>query len=145
MAGSTQWVRMEPGLANTLTGGCTLENTLKQILDELKAVNQRLDKVDSRLDQVDNRLDRVDGRLDQVDNRLDRVDGRLDQVNSRLDKMDHDLTEVKKLQQETIARVDLIEKQIHDAAMNLSEDIKHLGKKVEVMNNRLLDVEANTL
>ncbi|MBN2909320.1 hypothetical protein JQC72_07260 [Polycladomyces sp. WAk] len=101
-----------------------MENTLKQILDELKAVNQRLDKMDNRLDNVDSRLDNVD---------------------SRLDKMDQDLTEVKKLQQETIARVDLIEKQIHDAAMSLSADFKHLGKKVEVMNNRLLDVEANTL
>jgi DNA repair ATPase RecN len=129
---------MVPELTNTITGGCTLEDTLKQILDELKAVNQRLDKVDSR-------LDRVDGRLDQVDSRLDKVDNRLDQVDSRLDKMDHDLTEVKKLQQETVARVDLIEKQIYDAAMSLSADIKHLGKKVEVMNNRLLDVEANTL
>jgi archaellum component FlaC len=87
----------------------------------------------------------LEDTLKQILDELKAVNQRLDKVDSGLDKMDHDLTEVKKLQQETIARVDLIEKQIHDTAMNLSADIRHLGKKMEVMNNRLLDVEANTL
>jgi BMFP domain-containing protein YqiC len=56
-----------------------------------------------------------------------------------------EIGEIKRAQDETVRRLDLIEKQIHDAALSLSKDIKHTGEKVNVLNNRVLELEARVM
>src|SRR4030043_1844255 len=55
---------------------------------------QRFDQMDTRFDQVDKRLDHMDTRFDQVDKRFDRVETRLDGVETRLDGVETGLDRV---------------------------------------------------
>ncbi len=64
------------------------------MIDQIKIVNQRLDRLEKgnellaegqsgmlqRLDRVETRLDQVETRLDQVETKLDRVETKLDQM-----------------------------------------------------------------
>ena len=56
-----------------------------QILEMLKSMDSKFDKIDKRLDGIDKRLDGIDKRLDGIDKRLDKVEQRLDKVEQRLD------------------------------------------------------------
>jgi chromosome segregation ATPase len=61
---------------------------LKEIRDEAKATNSRLDGTNSRLDQTVSRLDQTVSRLDsletRIDARLESVEGRVGNVETRL-------------------------------------------------------------
>ena len=48
------------------------------ILDGLKNLETRLDRMDERLDRMGERLDRMDARLGRIENRLDHAEVRLD-------------------------------------------------------------------
>lgn len=48
--------------------------------EQIKPINERLDRMDERFDGIDKRLDGIDERLDKVDERLDGIDGRLDRI-----------------------------------------------------------------
>jgi chromosome segregation ATPase len=47
---------------------------LREIRDELKGTNSRLDQTNSRLDQTNSRLDQTNSRLDQTNSRLEVVE-----------------------------------------------------------------------
>lgn len=64
---------------------------VQQQLNELKATNQKLDKLQSQLDALDTRLGSLDTHLASVDQRLEGVGQRLDGVNSRLSNVDQKL------------------------------------------------------
>ena len=51
-----------------------MEESLNQILNELKSINTRLDKIENRLDNMDSRFDKVENRLDNMDSRLDNLE-----------------------------------------------------------------------
>jgi methyl-accepting chemotaxis protein len=57
---------------------------LRQIREETKGTNARLDQTNARLDQTVGRLDQTVGRLDQTVGRLDQTISRLDSVDARL-------------------------------------------------------------
>lgn len=51
-----------------------------QILELLKVMDSKFDKIDKRLDKIDSRLDKVDNRLDKIDSRLDKMELRQDEI-----------------------------------------------------------------
>lgn len=55
---------------------------LREIRDEIRGTNSRLDHTNARLDQTN-------ARLDQTVDRLDQTIGRLDQTNSRFEVVEH--------------------------------------------------------
>jgi len=61
---------------------------LREIRDEIRLTNGRLDQTNGQLDQTNGRLDRMNGQLDQTNGRLDRMNGKLDLTNERLEKLE---------------------------------------------------------
>lgn len=64
-----------------------LDNRVDNVLELIRQIDARFDRVDERLDRVDERLDRVDERLSRVDERFDRMDAKLDRMNAKLDRL----------------------------------------------------------
>lgn len=65
---------------------------LKDIRNEIRNTNSRLDQTNSRLDQTNERLERltvdVNTRLEGIDRRLEGIDGRLEGIDGRLDRVE---------------------------------------------------------
>ena len=66
----------------------------EKLVSEVKRLDNRDDtilelirQIDARFDRVDERLNRVDERLDRVDERFDRMDAKLDRKNAKLDTL----------------------------------------------------------
>ena len=59
---------------------------LREIRDEARQTNVKLDQVNTRLDSIDGRLESMDGRLDQMNGRLESIDGRVDFMDRRMTK-----------------------------------------------------------
>src|SRR3954452_10875699 len=61
---------------------------LKEIRDEVKGTNARLDHMDARLDRMDGRLDHIDARVDVTNMRLESLENRVERgfevTNTRL-------------------------------------------------------------
>jgi chromosome segregation ATPase len=68
----------------SMAGGDLTIEILKNIRDEIRGVNGRLDAVNGRLDVTNERLDVVTERLDVTIGRLDVTNERLDTVESTL-------------------------------------------------------------
>lgn len=58
--------------------GDEVVGALREIRDELRVTNGRIDQTNTRLQSVDTRLESVDTRLESVDGRLQLVEGRLE-------------------------------------------------------------------
>jgi chromosome segregation ATPase len=57
---------------------------LKQIRDERRGTNGRLDGVQTRLDETNSRLERVEGRVERVETRLEQLERRQTETEIRL-------------------------------------------------------------
>jgi chromosome segregation ATPase len=110
-------------------GGVSVEEMLKQILGELRHVNQRLDSIDTRLEKVEHRLDNVERRMDNVEQRLDRLEQRMDHFEQRVDTLEagqkelhHMVSAIRDNQLEGRAAIDVMQ---HHVA-NMQGDIKSI-------------------
>lgn len=114
-----------------------MDQTLVQILEEIKKVNGRLDKMDSRWEKVDSRFDKVDSRLDKVDARLDKMDSRLNNVESRLEKMDSRLDKVEFRLEKVESRLDHLESQQSENTAMIKA-LRHAGETQKAQLDALL-------
>jgi chromosome segregation ATPase len=64
---------------------------LRDIRDEIRGTNHRIDRLEQRFDGVDARLGRIEGRVERVEDRLDHVEGRLAGVESAITKFHLDM------------------------------------------------------
>ena len=63
--------------------GDAILQALRGLEGRFDRMNERLDRIDARLGQMDARFDRMDARFDRVDARFDRMDARFDQMEAR--------------------------------------------------------------
>lgn len=104
-----------------------IDTVLERIMDELKEVRLRLNRMDERLNGLDRRLDRVDRRLDRVDGRLDKVDERLDCVDR---KIETNSTAINQLRQVVFTRLN-IPSVTSESPLRLSELGKTLSEEID--------------
>lgn len=58
------------------------------IVQELKGINGRLDKIDERLDKLEERMDRLEARMDHIEARMDKNDERMDSIEDRMNHLE---------------------------------------------------------
>jgi uncharacterized coiled-coil DUF342 family protein len=63
------------------------EAGFRELKNEVRETNARLDMTNARLDMTNERLDMTNERLDMTNERLGRVEGRLEGVEGRLDNL----------------------------------------------------------
>ncbi|BCZ48980.1 hypothetical protein psyc5s11_50470 [Clostridium gelidum] len=70
-----------------------------EILEILKTINGRFDKLEEKVDKLDEgqkkivaRIDKVDARLDKIDVRLDNLENGQREIKAKLDDMTDDMT-----------------------------------------------------
>jgi len=78
---------------------------LREIRDELKTANTRLEGVEDQVKATNGRLDSANTRLEGVENHAKGANGRLDSVNMRLERVEHQLGAVEKRQAESEMRL----------------------------------------
>ena len=78
-----------------MNGDGEILEVLKQIRDETKQTNSRLEEtntrlgsVEGRIDETNTRLESLEGRVDQTNARLESLEGRVDQTNARLESLE---------------------------------------------------------
>jgi len=66
--------------------GDEILGVLREIRDEAKQTNARLESLEGRVGQTNARLESLEGRVDQTNARLESLDGRVDFLERRLTK-----------------------------------------------------------
>ncbi len=111
-----------------------IDTVLERIMDELREVRLRLNRMDERLNGLDGRLNGLDGKLDRVEGRLDRVEERLDKVDERLDCVDRKIetnsTAINQLRQIVFTRLN-IPSVTSESPLRLSELGKTLSEEID--------------
>ena len=78
-----------------------MEDILKQILDELQALNKRMENFEAsminRFEVIDERIDIIDERTDGVTKEIEALDGRTDVLDERIDAMNKNIIQVGEL------------------------------------------------
>ncbi|GGK25141.1 hypothetical protein GCM10010965_17350 [Caldalkalibacillus thermarum] len=59
----------------------------KIILQAIRELSEQIKNTNARLDRIEERLDRIEERLDRVEERLDRIEERLTQIEVTQEKM----------------------------------------------------------
>ena len=79
-----------------------LAQTVREILDVVRGISERQDRMEGQLGRMEERQDRVEGQLVRMEERQDRVEGQLgrmeerqDRVEERQDRMEQDITDLK--------------------------------------------------
>lgn len=106
-----------------------MEQILKQILDQLTTVNDRLDSLETG---VNTRFDAVDKKFDAVDKRFDAVDERLDRIEERLNATFDQTGGLSEFRTETLLKLDNIDNKIEVLAGEMGKqklDIEMLKRR----------------
>ncbi len=104
-----------------------IDTVLERIMDELREVRLRLNRMDERLNGLDGRLNGLNDRLDRVDRRLDHVEGRLDRVDR---KIETNSTAINQLRQIVFTRLN-IPSVTSESPLRLSELGKTLSEEID--------------
>ena len=72
-----------------------LAQTVREILDVVRGISERQDRMEGQLGRMEERQDRVEGQLVRMEERQDRVEERQDRVEERQDRMEQDITDLK--------------------------------------------------
>jgi chromosome segregation ATPase len=94
---------------------------LREIRDESKQTNLRLESLEGRVEQTNLRLESLEGRVEQTNLRLESLEGRVEFVEKRLS---HGLEGIKATLVESI---DLLTKQQTESELRLSSEVVSLA------------------
>ena len=98
--------------------GRLMDNTaiLNQILEvvlDLKAgmerLEKRMDRLEERMDRLEERMDRLEERMDALEERMDRLEERMDAIEARMDKLEERMDAIEARMDAIEARMDAIE------------------------------------
>jgi methyl-accepting chemotaxis protein len=124
---------------------------LREIRDEVRSTNGRLDHLTGRVDQMSGRTDLMSGRIVQVTDRVDQMSGRMDQMTGRMDqmvdRMDHmtgrlDRVERRQVESEIRLATELIA--VTAAVHEVRDELRHdraWRARVDDHERRLLAIE----
>ncbi|WP_208586098.1 hypothetical protein [Gracilibacillus suaedae] len=99
-----------------------MDETLKQVLDEIQKVNNRFDKFESRFDLLENRFDSVEKRFDKLEIRQDSFESHLERL------------------QKGQERLQMGQDQLKDNLINgLGPYFEQIEKHIEAKNDELKD------
>jgi len=122
-----------------------LEDLLTQILNEIKGLSQRMDR-------LENKVDRLESKVDQLESKVDRLDGEVSLIKSDMGtktQQDETIGIVKAIQHNSEilnARVEglAISTVSLEALANLAtkEDMNHLSAQIKVVSTHLFDHEV---
>ncbi len=108
---------------------------LREIRDESKQTNLRLESLEGRVEQTNLRLESLEGRVEQTNLRLESLEGRVEQTNLRLESLEgrvefvekrlsHGLESMKTTLAESI---DLLTKQQTESELRLASEVVSLA------------------
>ena len=122
-----------------------MEDLLTQILNEIKGLSQRMDR-------LENKVDRLESKVDQLESKVDRLDGEVSLIKSDMGtktQQDETIGIVKAIQHNSEilnARVEglAISTVSLEALANLAtkEDMNHLSAQIKVVSTHLFDHEV---
>lgn len=122
-----------------------MEYLLTQILNEIKGLSQRMDR-------LENKVDRLESKVDQLESKVDRLDGEVSLIKSDMGtktQQDETIGIVKAIQHNSEilnARVEglAISTVSLEALANLAtkEDMNHLSAQIKVVSTHLFDHEV---
>ncbi len=107
--------------------GDEILEVLKQIRDEAKQTNTRLESLEGRVNQTNTQLESLEGRVDQTNTQLESLGGRVDLTNTRLESVD--------------GRLEFLEKRTSEGFRQLTERLDTHVEKIDALTRRQADSE----
>jgi hypothetical protein len=98
---------------------------LREIRDEARKTNARLDETNTRLDETNTRLDEISTRIDGTSTRVDETNTRLDEISTRIDG--------------TSTRVERVERRQRESEVRLATEIVAVAQAVIEVRDLLRD------
>ncbi len=116
---------------------------LREIRDEVRATNQRLDQTNQRLDQTNSRLDGTNSRLESLEGRVEflehRVSEGFERLTDRMNAIDHSRVESEMRIATAVLELTESNRQIRDLLANKLDDhdmvMEHEGR-IRVLEDR---------
>ncbi len=117
--------------------GLTIE-ILRDIRDEIRGTNARIDATNARLDGTNARLDATNDHLDALGGRVDVLGGKVDVTNGRIERLERRQTDMEiRLSTEIVAVVGAV-----NEVRDLLREDRHLRARVDDHERRLAAVET---
>ena len=82
----------------------------EKILNELKAINVKLEGIDQRFEKIDQRFEGIDQRFEKIDQRFEKIDQKFEETEERI---------ITTLREE-------LDQRIHQSTTEISNEIKSL-------------------
>ena len=125
---------------------------LKEIRDEVRATNGRLDQTNSRLGSLESRVEQgvtgLSERIDLTNSRLESLEHRVEQgmagLSERIDLTNSRLGSLETRVGETNTRLETVEGRLRFVEKRLKDGFDELSQKNETVAARQLEAEANT-
>ena len=119
--------------------GDDILEVLREIRDETKQTNVRLESLEGRVEQTNVRLESLEGRVEQTNVRLESLEGRVEFLEKRTSKGFEDLSE--SLRQHA-ARIDAVAEQQAESELRIATEVLSLAdvtREVRDLLSRKLD------
>lgn len=130
----------------------------EQILEILKDMQSRFDRLEGRFDSLEGKVDRLEGRFDKLEGKVDRLEGRFDKLEGKVDGLEGRFDKLERKADKHDERFDKLEKGQDGIILELQEfrgrftdfESKSANNHVEVINkiadvqNEMNDIEFMT-
>ncbi len=108
--------------------GDEILGVLREIRDEAKKTNVRLESLEGRVGQTNARLESLEGRVGQTNDRLESLEGRVGQTNDRLESLDGRVEQTNLGLRSLEGRVEFLERHVTKGFADMSESIGALAR-----------------
>lgn|GEM_PF-2301344 len=117
-----------------------MEDLLTQILNEIKGLSQRMDRLENKFDILESKVDRLESKVDRLESKVDQLESKVDQLESKVvtlegkvDRLDGEVSLIKS---------DMGTKTQQDETIGIVKAIQHNS---EILNARVEGLAISTV
>lgn len=114
---------------------------LRQIRDEAKETNSRLESLEGRVDTTNSKLESLEGRVETTNSRLESLEGRVETTNSRLESLDGRVETTNSRLESLDGRVQFLERTMSNGFNELTGRLDVHVERLDLLTRRQTDSE----
>ncbi|RXT03944.1 hypothetical protein [Ammoniphilus sp. CFH 90114] len=112
-----------------------IDELLKQILEEMKSMNQRMDRMEIRMGGVENQLESLETRIGSLETRMGSVENQLESLETRMGSVENQLESLE-------TRMGSVETALHDTRAHMYFRFDTLDTKLSRVEGDVVDIKA---
>ncbi len=122
-----------------------MEELLKQILNELHTLNNRVGGLEQGQEKLNSRFDSLEGRMGTLEERMDTLEGRMGTLEGRMGTLEGRMDTLEQGQVQIISRLNVLEKdvdKIKKITRNIKQELRYVWEDIKKLDKRLTTQEG---